>query len=144
MRLAQLYCCVGGACSRIGAGGAANTLRPAFVCRSHIINPHILKCKVYQDIFRASVYIGRGPFFDVYFSKPQKADPRPISRPARSSRKPPAVSAWTMPAFTAWPFLRRGGSQGIIREKTKQKPCNHCDYRVFDGGEGGIRTLETL
>lgn len=72
MRLAQLYCCVGGPFSRIGAGGAGNTLRPAFVCRSHIINLHILKCKVYQDIFRASVYIGRGPFFDVYFSKPQK------------------------------------------------------------------------
>ena len=53
-------------------GGAGNTLRPAFVCRSHIINLHILKCKVYQDIFRASVYTGRGPFFDVYFSKPQK------------------------------------------------------------------------
>ena len=68
MRLAQLYCCVGGPFSRIGAGGAGNTLRPAFVCRSHIINLHILKCKVYQDIFRASVYIGRGPFFDVYFS----------------------------------------------------------------------------
>ena len=41
--------------------------RPAFVCRSHIINLHILKCKVYQDIFRASVYIGRGPFLMCIF-----------------------------------------------------------------------------
>ena len=74
MRLAQLYCCVGGRFSRIGAGGAANTLRPAFVCRSHIINPHILKCKVYQDIFRASVYIGRGPFLMCTFQNRRKRE----------------------------------------------------------------------
>ena len=28
-----------------------------------------------------------------------------------------------------------------IREKNKTNPRNHCDYRGFCGGEGGIRIL---
>ncbi len=38
--------------------------------------------------------------------------------------------------------LRHGGNQGMIREKrrekTKRKPWNHCNSKVFSGAEGGI------
>ena len=37
---------------------------------------------------------------------------------------------------------RYGGNQGMIREKrrkkTKRKPWNHCNSKVFSGAEGGI------
>lgn len=128
MRLAQLYCCVGGRFSRIGAGGAANTLRPAFVCRSHIINPHILKCKVYQDIFRASVHIGRGPFLMCTFQNRRKRTPGPFHGLQGVQENRLQYRPGQCPLSRPGPFLRRGGSQGIIREKAKQKPCNHYLY----------------